>query len=44
MSNLDVACYVLGTLVTLYIVAATWRSRDAEPRTRDPHERRSPGK
>jgi hypothetical protein len=29
MSNIPIAFYVLGSLFTLYIVAATWRSRDA---------------
>jgi len=31
MSNLPIAFYVLGSLFTLYIVAATWRSKDAAP-------------
>jgi hypothetical protein len=34
MSNLDIAFYVVGALFALYVVAATWRSRDAEPRER----------
>ena len=29
MSESEVPFYVIGALVTLYIVAATWRSRDA---------------
>jgi len=29
MGNAGVAFYVLGALLTLYIVAATWRSKDA---------------
>jgi hypothetical protein len=29
MSEPEVPFYVIGALVTLYIVAATWRSRDA---------------
>jgi hypothetical protein len=29
MSESEVPFYVLGALVTLYIVAASWRSRDA---------------
>jgi hypothetical protein len=29
MSEPDVPFYVIGALVTLYIIAATWRSRDA---------------
>jgi len=29
MSESEVAFYVIGALATLYIVAATWRSRDA---------------
>ncbi len=32
MSNVDIACYVVATLVVLYIVAATWRSKDQDPR------------
>ncbi len=28
MENAGIAFYVLGAFVTLYIVAATWRSRD----------------
>ena len=28
MSEPDVPFYVIGALVTLYIIAATWRSRD----------------
>jgi len=34
MSNIPIAFYVLGSLFTLYIVAATWRSKDATPRVR----------
>jgi hypothetical protein len=29
MSNLPIAFYVLGALFTLYVVAATWQSKDA---------------
>jgi hypothetical protein len=29
MSEPEVPFYVIGALVTLYIMAATWRSRDA---------------
>jgi hypothetical protein len=32
MINLGIAFYVVGALFTLYVVAATWRSRDADPR------------
>ncbi len=38
MSNLDIAFYVVGTLFVVYAVAATWRSRDQDPRARD-HDR-----
>jgi len=34
MSNLGIACYVIGALVTLYVIAATWRSKDADPHAR----------
>ena len=30
MSNLGIAFYVLGALFTLYVIAATWKSRDCE--------------
>jgi hypothetical protein len=39
VSNLGIAGYVLGALLTLYIVAATWRSKDADAR-RDARRRR----
>jgi hypothetical protein len=29
MSNIPIAFYVLGALFTLYVVAATWESKDA---------------
>ena len=32
MSEPDLPFYVLGALLTLYIVAASWRSRDAAAR------------
>ena len=32
MSNLGIAFYVVGALFTLYVVAASWRSKDADPR------------
>jgi len=34
MGNIPVAFCVLGALLTLYVVAAAWRSRDASPRVR----------
>ena len=41
MSNLPITFYILGSLFTLYIVAATWRSKDASPHVRS--EIRRPG-
>ena len=38
MSEPDLPFYVLGALLTLYIVAASWRSRDAAAR-RPPEDR-----
>lgn len=35
MSEPEVPFYVIGALVTLYIVAATWRSKDAACRPAD---------
>ena len=35
MSEPEVPFYVIGALVTLYIVAASWRSRDAAYRPAD---------
>jgi len=35
MSEPEVPFYVIGALVTLYIVAATWRSRNADYRPAD---------
>jgi hypothetical protein len=35
MSEPEVPFYVIGALVTLYIFAATWRSRDAGYRPAD---------
>lgn len=40
MSNLGIAGYVLGALLTLYIVAATWRSKDADACGREARRRR----
>jgi hypothetical protein len=34
MSNIPIALYVLGALLTLYVVAATWRSNDASSHVR----------
>jgi hypothetical protein len=34
MSNLGIAFYVVGALFTLYIIAASWRSKDADPQDR----------
>jgi hypothetical protein len=34
MSNIPIAFYVLGALFTLYVVAATWQSKDAPSRVR----------
>jgi hypothetical protein len=39
MSEPEVPFYVIGALVTLYIVAASWRSRDA---AHHPAEEREP--
>jgi hypothetical protein len=33
MSNLGIAFYVVGALFTVYVVAASWRSKDADPRS-----------
>jgi len=33
MSNLSIAFYVVGALFTVYVVAASWRSKDADPRS-----------
>ena len=30
MRNAEIALYVLGALFTVYVVAATWRSKDAD--------------
>jgi hypothetical protein len=35
MSEPEVPFYVIGALVTVYVVAATWRSRDAACRPAD---------
>ena len=41
MGDAGIAFYVLGALLVLYIVAATWRSRDTSDMRRPP-ARRSP--
>jgi hypothetical protein len=33
MSNLGIAFYVVGALFTVYVLAASWRSKDADPRS-----------
>jgi len=38
MSDAEVFFYVIGALVALYIVAASWRSRDAADRPGDERE------
>jgi len=40
MSNIPIAFYVLGALFTLYVVAATWQSKDAASRVSDTREPR----
>jgi len=42
MSNLGIAFYVVGALFTLYVLAATWRSKDADPRVRGERPRGAP--
>jgi hypothetical protein len=43
MGNAGIALYVVGVLFTVYVMAATWRSKDADFRVREkPHPRRSP--
>jgi hypothetical protein len=42
MNDLGIAFYVIGALATLYAVAATWRSRDADSSVRDRQRERSP--
>jgi len=39
MSNIPIAFYVLGALFTLYIVAATWRAKDASSHLRNVNPR-----
>ena len=41
MSNLGIIFYVVGALFTVYVVAATWRSKDAGPRSDGRPPRRS---
>jgi len=46
MRNVGIAFYVVGALVTLYVVAATWRSPDTALRARAERQRwkvRTPG-
>ena len=35
MRNVAVVFYVLGALFALYVIAATWKSRDATDRERE---------
>jgi hypothetical protein len=42
MNNVGIAFYIIGALVTLYVVAATWRSRDADARVRERSRERLP--
>jgi hypothetical protein len=44
ISDLDIAGCVVGTLVLLYIVAATWRSKDQDPPARDHGSGKLPGR
>ncbi len=40
MRNSQVALFVVGALLTLYVVAATWRSKDAGAHLRGDFERK----
>jgi hypothetical protein len=40
MSNLSIVFYVVGALFTVYLIAATWRSRDAGTRPTGRSQRR----
>jgi hypothetical protein len=42
MSEPEVPFYVVGALVTLYIVAASWRSRDAAYRPAEERQASTP--
>jgi len=42
MSNWEIAFYVVGALFTVYVIAATWRSKDADPHVRGASSRRAP--
>jgi hypothetical protein len=42
MGNIPIAFYVLGALFTLYVVAATWHSKDASSDTRSDTARPQP--
>jgi hypothetical protein len=44
MSNLGIVFYVVGALFTVYVVAATWRSKDAKPRREGRAPQRSGGR
>ena len=35
MGNAGIALYVLGALFTVYVVAATWQSKDADSHVRE---------
>jgi hypothetical protein len=35
MRNVAIVFYVLGALFALYVIAATWKSRDATDRERE---------
>ena len=42
MGDAGIALYVVGALFTVYVVAATWQSKDADSHAREkPHPRRS---
>ncbi len=42
MTDVEIALYVVGALFTVYVVAATWQSKDASSHVREtPHARRS---
>jgi hypothetical protein len=42
MGNIPIAFLVLGALFTLYVVAATWRSKDASSQMRSDSARPRP--
>jgi hypothetical protein len=42
MGNVGIALYIVGALFTVYVVAATWQSKDADSHVREKsHRRRS---